>query len=158
MTAFPSTILLPAMALCTQIGRFPLEAGIFTYAVSGMTGQTITFFYGSMHALRPTVFARRMAFQAQSFRGGNQHARHFTGMNAMTLRALAFLHRLMLPGERGLILFMTLDTEEIGLLSGLGKIRPGPIMAASTLTGNHRLVDHGFQQPLVVAGMRVMAT
>ena len=157
MTALPPAVLLPAVALCAQISRFRLESGIFTYAVSGMTGQTITFFYRGMHTLRLIALPLRMAFQTQGCRGHNQHGRLFTGMNAVALRALAFLHRLVLPSEGGLILFMTLDTEQIGLLRGLDKIRPGPIVATAALTGDNRLMDYGFQQPLGVAGMRVMA-
>lgn len=76
----------------------------------------------------------------------------------MALRTLAFPYRLMLPGKRGLILFMTLRTERIRFLPGLDKIRPGSIMAAFTLTGNNRLMHHRFQQTFFVAGMRVMAT
>ena len=79
-------------------------------------------------------------------------------MDTMALRTLAFPYRLMLPGKRGLILFMTLDTERIGILSGLGKIRPGPVMATFTLTGNNRLMHHRLQQALLVAGMGVMTT
>jgi hypothetical protein len=157
MTVLPPAVLLPAVALCTQISRLRLESGIFTHAVSGMAGQTITFFYRSMHTLRLIALPLRMAFQTQGCSGHNQHGRFFTGMNAMALRAFAFLHRLVLPGEGGLILFMTLDTEQIRLLRGLDEIRPGPIVATAALAGDNRLMDHGFQQPLGVAGMRVMA-
>ena len=156
MPAFARAILIPAVALCTQLGRFRLEAGIFTYAVSEMAGQAITFFHGVMHTLRLAVLTHRMTFQTYCCRRSCQHARLFTGMHTMALRALAFLNRLMLPSERGLILFMTLNAEQIGILRGLGKIRPGPVMAASALAGKNRLMDNGFQQTLLVAGMGVV--
>jgi len=142
MAALPSPVLLPGMALRTQLGRLCPQAGIFTLTVPEMTGQTIAFFHRSMHTLHRTFFALRMAFQAQSCRRHNQQGRFAAGMNAMALRALAFLHRLMLPGEHGLVLFMTLATEGIRLLRGLDKIRPGSVMAALTLTGNHRLMHY----------------
>ena len=157
MAALPSPVLLPGMTLCTQLGRLCLQAGIFTLTVPEVTGQTIAFFHRSMHTLHRTFFALRMAFQAQGCRGHNQQGRFAAGMNTMTLRALAFLHRLMLPNEHGLVLFMALDTERIRLLRGLDKVRPGSVMAALTLTGNNRLMHYCFQQALAVAGMRVMA-
>lgn len=142
MTALPSPILLTGMTLCTQLGRLCLQTGIFTLTVPDVTGQTIAFFHRSMHTLHRTFFALRMAFQAQGCRRHNQQGRFAAGMNTMTLRALAFLHRLMLPGEHGLVLFMALDTEGIRLLRRLDEIRPGSIMAALTLTGDYRLMHY----------------
>lgn len=158
MSALSSTILFAAVALRAQIGRFRLEAGIFTHAVSGMAGQAIALFHGVMHTLRLAFLSGHVAFQTQCFSRHSQHGCFLTGMDAMALRALALPHRLMLPGKRCLILFMALDTERICFLSGLDKIRPGSIMTAFALTGNYRLMHHRLQQAFLVAGMRVMAT